>query len=171
MGRNRVHELNREHLAAQVADILAALRPAMFERIRAELSKWKPKPYYACVFGSAARGDGDASSDIDVLIVHPPFPGDPKPPKQQRVRDSLGHEWSEPVSVPAAEARRWPAQVDRLKDGIHAWTGNSAQLIDLSWSEWMIHKDDEGIFEEIQRDRIEVTPKTPSMTSRLLTES
>ncbi len=171
MGRNRVHELNREHLAAPVAELLAGMRPAMFDHIRGEIGKWRPKPYYACVFGSAARGDGDASSDIDVLLIHAPFPGDPKPPKQQRLRDSLAQMWSEPLSVSAAEARRWPAQVDRLRGRIRAWTGNTAQIVDLSWAEWLTHKDDEGVFEEIRRDGIDVTPKTPSVVSLIFPES
>jgi hypothetical protein len=170
MGRNRVHELNRDHLAAPVAEVLAGMRPAMFDRIRGELGKWRPKPHYACVFGSAARGDGDASSDIDVLLIHGPFPGDPKPPRQQRLRDSLARKWSEPMPVSAVEARRWPAQVDRLRARIHAWTGNAAQIVDLSWTEWLIHKDDEGVFEEIRRDAIDVTPKAP-WTSSLVSES
>jgi len=171
MGRNRVYELNRDHLAARVAELLAAMRPAMFDRIRTEIGKWRPKPCYACVFGSAARGDGDTSSDIDVLIVHAPFPGDPKPPKQSRLRDSLAQMWSEPLSVSANEARRWPNQVDRLKQKIRAWTGNTAQIIDLSWAEWLMHKDDDGVFEEIRRDGIDVTPKVPSVTSLIFAES
>ena len=171
IGRNRVYELNREHLAARVAELLAGMRPAMFDRIRAEMGKWRPKPCYASVFGSAARGDGDASSDIDVLIVHAPFPGDPKPPKHSRLRDSLAQMWSEPISVSAAEARRWPNQVDRLKQKIHAWTGNTAQIIDLSWAEWLTHKDDDGVFEEIRRDGIDVTPKAPPVASLIRSES
>jgi predicted nucleotidyltransferase len=171
MGRNRVHELNRQHLAAPVADILAGLRPKMFDQIRAELARWKPKAYYACVFGSAARGDGGTSSDIDLLVVHAPFPGDPKPQRRQRLRDSLAQKWAEPAPTSAAEARRWPAQVDRLKDSVHAWTGNSAQVVDLSWAEWMSHKDDDGIFAEIARDGVDVTPKAVTVNSLLFSDS
>jgi predicted nucleotidyltransferase len=160
MGRNRVHELNREHLAAPVADLLAGMRPELFGRIRAEVSKWRPKPYYACVFGSAARGDGDTNSDIDLLVVHAPFPGDPKPPKQNRIRDSLTQMLTEPPPVLASEAKRWPSQVERLRDKVRAWTGNPAQIVDLSWAEWVAHRGDPGLFEELRRDAIEVTPKS-----------
>ena len=76
MGRNRVHELNREHLAAPVAGLLAGLRLELWNRLRKTLGTWNPKPVYGCVFGSAARGDGDAESDIDLLLVHPPLPGE-----------------------------------------------------------------------------------------------
>jgi len=171
MGRNRVHELNREHLAAPVAVLLGGLRPLLFDRIRKELNKWRPKPYYACVFGSAARGDGDALSDIDLLVVHAPFPGDPKPPKQQRLRDSVAQMWSEPPPVSAVEVRRWPSQVDGLKESVRAWTGNSAQIVDLSWGEWLRVKNDEGVFAEIRRDGIDVTPKSQSVASLLFPEN
>jgi hypothetical protein len=109
-------------------------------------------------------------SDIDVLLVHPPFPGDPKPPKQKRLLDSFAQKWSEPLSASATEAKRWPGQVDRLRGRIRAWTGNSAQIVDLSWGEWLTHKDDKGVFEEIRRDGIDVTPRSASVMSMVLSE-
>lgn len=171
MGRNRVHELNREHLAAPIAERLAGLRPELFDRIRSALSKWKPKPYYACVFGSAARADGDVLSDIDLLVVHPPFPGDPRPPKQQRLRDSLAQMWTEPPPVSAADVRRWPRQVEVVREQIRSWTGNAAQIVDLSWAEWLGERNGDGIFAEIRSDGIDVTPKSQSVTSLLFSES
>ena len=48
---------------------------------------------------------------------------------------------------------------------------NTAQIVDLSWAEWLTHKDDEGVFEEIRRDGIDVTPKTPSVVSLIFPES
>jgi predicted nucleotidyltransferase len=160
MGRNRVHELNREHLAAPVAELLAKLRPELFGRIRAELNKWRPKPYYACVFGSAARGDGGTTSDIDLLLVHAPFPGDPKPPKQKRISDSLMQMFSTPPPVVSSEAKRWPSQIERLREKVRGWTGNPAQVVDLSWAEWVTHRDDPGLFDEMRHDAIEVTPRS-----------
>lgn len=160
MGRNRVHELNREHLAAPVAELLAKLRPELFGRIRAELSRWRPKPYYACVFGSAARADGGTTSDIDLLLVHAPFPGDPKPPKQKRISDSLVQMFSTPPPVVSSEAKRWPAQIERLREKVRTWTGNPAQVLDLSWAEWVAHRGDPGLFDEMRRDAIEVTPRS-----------
>lgn len=160
MGRNRVHELNRDHLAAPVAELLAKLRPELFGRIRAELSKWRPKPYYACVFGSAARADGGPTSDIDLLLVHAPFPGDPKPPKQKRISGSLMQMFSTPPPVVSSEAKRWPAQIERLREKVRGWTGNPVQVVDLSWAEWVTHRGDPGLFDEMRRDAIEVTPRS-----------
>jgi len=34
MGRNRVHELNREHLAAPAAELFAGLRLELWKRLR-----------------------------------------------------------------------------------------------------------------------------------------
>ncbi len=79
MGRNRVHELNREHVAAPIAEALAGLRLMLWQRFRNTLGSWNPKPVYGCVFGSAARGDGDAQSDIDLLLVRAPVAGETDP--------------------------------------------------------------------------------------------
>src|ERR1700677_2600020 len=65
MGRNRVHEINNDHVAAPIAKLLAGLRLELWKRMRDELDGWNPKPSFACVFGSAARGDGGPASDID----------------------------------------------------------------------------------------------------------
>ena len=56
MGRNQVHQLNREHVAAPAAELLAGLRLELWKRLRETLHGWRPRAVYACVFGSAARG-------------------------------------------------------------------------------------------------------------------
>src|SRR3954452_25299178 len=40
MGRNRVHELNRDHIAAHVAEGLAGLRLEFWRRLREDLATW-----------------------------------------------------------------------------------------------------------------------------------
>ncbi len=79
MGRNLVHELNRDHVAAPAAALLADLRLELWKRLRDTLSGWAEKPVHTAVFGSAARGDGGPDSDIDLLLVHQHFPGDETP--------------------------------------------------------------------------------------------
>ncbi|MDP9220629.1 MAG: hypothetical protein M3P23_08830 [Actinomycetota bacterium] len=119
MGRNQVHELNRDHVAAPIADLFAGLRLELWSRLRAELSAWPVPPLYACVFGSAARSDGDDRSDIDVLLVHPLLVGEANLEDSGRIN---------PVD--------WHEQVDRLRDLVQRWTGNPLQAIDLSVHEW-----------------------------------
>jgi predicted nucleotidyltransferase len=160
MGRNQVHELNREHIAAEVAVLLSDLRNRLWENFRTEFKGWKVKPLYAAVFGSAARGDGSEASDIDLLIVHPPFPGEQKPPRQtstikSQVSDALG------AFAVAAEidnaATQWELQVDSLRDAAERWTGNALQVVDLSFHEWRhpaaAHQ---PLLEEIDRDGVEL---------------
>jgi predicted nucleotidyltransferase len=138
MGRNQVHELNREHVAAEAAVIMANIRLRLWERFRIEIATWMVKPLYAAAFGSAARGDGDATSDIDLLLVHPPMRGERKPSTSKATASSTSR-------APDAFAGRnddagvtleWEEQLDRLRESVERWTGNPLQIIDLSLDEW-----------------------------------
>ena len=91
--------LNRDHLAAPAVELLANLHGELMARIRHEVGAWSPAPRLVGLFGSAARRDGDARSDIDVVVVSDEVSGD---------------------------------DVERLRDRIEAWTGNTAQIIALT---------------------------------------
>jgi hypothetical protein len=158
MGRNRVHELNREHLAAPAAELLGDLRLKLWKQLRRELRRWKVAPYHASVFGSAARGDGGDDSDIDILLVHPPFPGDPKLPRQATVLRKMAVAFSAPRSCSDVEASLWAKQIDQLRGRVRSWTGNHVQVVDVSFPEWIVRPSDEGIWAEIERDAIDLTP-------------
>lgn len=131
MGRNRVHELNREHVAAPVADILANLRLELWRRMCEEISTWDPAPLYACVFGSSAREDGDVDSDVDLLLVHPAL----------AIRD---------------ESERWSDQVDTLRLHVRAWSGSLLQAVERSAAEWSEQRKRGRLAEEIHRDAVEM---------------
>src|SRR5680860_170248 len=70
-GRAYLHTLNRDHLAAEAVESLASMRAELLERLRVELAGWDPAPVHASLFGSAARGDGGTSSDVDLFLVRP----------------------------------------------------------------------------------------------------
>ena len=106
IGRAFLHTLNREHLAAPAALVLAGLRSDLLERLRAAIAGWEVQPLSAALFGSAARGDGDSDSDIDVLVARP-------------------------VQVDE-EDQRWRVQLGRLAADVLAWTGNHASLIEVA---------------------------------------
>jgi predicted nucleotidyltransferase len=106
VGRAFLHTLNREHLAAPAVLVLAALRAELIERLRAGVAGWEIQPVSAAMFGSAARGDGDVDSDIDLLVVR-----------------------SADVDE---EDERWRTQLRSLADDVHAWTGNHAGLIEVA---------------------------------------
>ena len=59
-GNAYLHTFNREHLAAPAIELLAGIRTELERRLRAEIADWEIAPAHASVFGSAARGDGDA---------------------------------------------------------------------------------------------------------------
>jgi hypothetical protein len=160
MGHNRVHELNREHVAAPVAVLLAGLRGELWARFRKELGEWRLPPLYACVFGSAARADGDEASDIDLLVVHPPFPGEKAPARMalslvEPVADAAGTAVLPHIEQDAVTA--WEGQIDRLRNLVEAWTGNLLQVVDLSFFEWCNpsahHR---PLLAEVQRDGVEL---------------
>ena len=69
------------------------------------VARWATPPFHASLFGSAARGDGNAASDIDVLVVRP--------------KDI------------EAEDPRWRGQLDELADRVFSWTGNHAGMVEL----------------------------------------
>lgn len=75
---------------------------------------------------------------------------------------------SAPPPVIPSEAKRWPAQIERLRESVRAWTGNTAQIVDLSWAEWVTHRGDTGLFDELRRDAIDVTPRS-ALANALLT--
>lgn len=104
-GASFQYTLNRDHLAAPAVEVLAGMRTALWGRVGAALAEWDPAPAHVSVFGSAARGDGDVASDIDVLVVRP---------------DGLDPEDSS-----------WRVQVAQLAGNVEAWTGNHASIAEV----------------------------------------
>ncbi len=106
-GRYPIYLLNRDHVAVPHIEALTRVRQDVVDRIRSEVATWQVTPTHVGLFGSFARGTADSDSDIDVLVVRP-----------------------EPMD-PAAEDR-WLDQLAHLDGQIRSWTGNSAQLLDLT---------------------------------------
>src|SRR5712691_11434504 len=124
-----LYSLNREHLAGPLLEQLVDLRTALWARIRAHLAGWEIPAVHVSVFGSAARGDGGASSDIDLLVVEP--------------------------SKAVASPERWEEQIRALRDRIEAWTGNRAQVVELDRDELeRAARQGERLVDEIRRDGI-----------------
>ena len=129
VGPSVQYSLNHEHLAAAAVVELTTLRARLIRQITEAIGQWPQHPIHASIFGSAARGDGDLDSDVDLLIVH----GFDEPPP----------EWSE--------------QVDELGDRVHAWTGNFMQTYELSTTELAEHlRAGDPIVDEWLRDCLSV---------------
>lgn len=98
-GRTRAYALNRDHLLADAILQIASTKAELISRMAQTVSTWPATPRTVTLFGSAARGDMETSSDIDVLIVLP---------------DSA-------VDDP------WDEAVDTLSRNVSRWTGNDVR--------------------------------------------
>jgi predicted nucleotidyltransferase len=108
--------LNRDHVAADAIVALTRLRGVIIDRIKGALESWSPVPVHAGLFGSFARGEATADSDIDLLVI------------------------TEPKANPDMTAEA----VDGLAADIRKWTGNNVQIVDRNTDELaaMIGPDD-----------------------------
>lgn len=125
------HTLNRDHLAAPAVEIIAELRIKLLDRLVDHLSGWEIAPVHASMFGSAARGDGDTESDLDLLVVHP--------------------------SAIDSEGPVWDAQLAGLSELVFDSTGNRASIVDLAESELEeMLKLKQPIVDELRQDAIDL---------------
>jgi predicted nucleotidyltransferase len=85
---------------------------------------------HASAFGSAARGDGDVDSDIDLLVVRP-----------ARIAD---------------DDERWRSQISALAEGVRRWTGNDASIIELDERAVAQRPTDTNVIDEVRRDGIDL---------------
>lgn len=128
----KLYRLNRRHLAADAVQALASLRERLIDGIRFSLGEWAIPAHGAWLFGSAARGDGQVASDIDVLVVRPDAVGD--------------------------DDDTWLSQVAHLVDDVTAWTGNSCEVVEYSADEFEeLMASDEALAEALRRESIALT--------------
>jgi predicted nucleotidyltransferase len=97
--------LNRDHVAAPAVELLANLHGELLARIRGEVEGWVPSPRLVGLFGSAARRDGDASSDIDLLVVSDDGNVDDVDRLRQRIEAWAGNA-AQIITLTAADLRR-----------------------------------------------------------------
>lgn len=119
-GSTRSYRLNREHLAAPAILELASLRTILFTRLTAVLEGWSPRPMFAAVFGSAARGIMSPTSDIDLFLLHP-----------------------------GSDTSDWDALVDDLTDRAGRWTGNTVNPLILTRDEAQASSSTEPVVTDI----------------------
>lgn len=128
------YSANREHLAWPAVEILTRLRSTLIERLRAAVAEWQLQPISAALFGSLARGDGSAESDVDILLIRP---------------DDV-----------AEDADVWSEQVDALCDHVSTWTGNHCQPFQLDVARLAAHvAANDPLVDELRRDAVALTDK------------
>lgn len=136
-GNAYLYTLNREHLAAPALELLADVRGELERRVRAEVAEWGISPSHLSIFGSAARGDGDTRSDIDIFVVRP-------------------------ADVPEDDLR-WREQLELFSDHVHNWTGNHAAISEVSAADVRrLRRERPPVVDELRRDAITLVGPTPA---------
>jgi len=99
------------------------------------MTEWPAQPVAAWLFGSAARAEADAASDVDILVVHH---------DQQSVDEA------------------WQRQLDELAAQVHRWSGNVCEILVLTDSELeaAVHRGDR-LIDELRRDAIYLVGAQP----------
>lgn len=120
-----LYSINRDHVAYPAIEALTDLRGKLYARMAAEVETWAMHPISVAIFGSAARGDGDVNSDIDVLIVP---------------REDLHWDWrinpNEGSNIWEENYQEvWDSQLSEFSSSVRKWSGNSASLIQASPSQ------------------------------------
>lgn len=100
-----LYRLNRGHLLADAVLSAARARSTLLERLAAACLALRPAPIHASVFGSVARGEGGAESDVDLMLV------------MDADADLATDDWDE--------------QLRSLEDSVHLWTGNRLETVVL----------------------------------------
>lgn len=130
-GRAFMYILDRDHLLAPAVEQMAEARGELVHRLREAIGAWGVSAVHASLFGSAARGDGGLSSDIDLFIVRP-----------------AGID---------AEDQVWREQVDALAESVRRWTGNHAGIAEISESELpRLRRDRPPVVKEVSADGIDL---------------
>jgi len=128
-GSALLYALNPNHLAADAVMQLTHLRGIFFDGLRLEIGQWDIRPVHASLFGSTARGDSHADSDVDVLLIRP---------------DEV-----------AEDDPRWADQTALLSRNIMERTGNRAQLYDIDLAGLRDHiRADESLVADWRRDSL-----------------
>lgn len=120
------YTLNREHLGAGAIIELANQADTLRDRIAEQVSSWQHQPVFAAIFGSWARGEASAESDIDLFLVRP-----------REVRDG------------------WDDQVGALERSVGNWTGNDARALVMDEDQLQV-AEDEPVLADILREGVAV---------------
>jgi hypothetical protein len=103
------YRCNREHVLAAAVEALAGAVTRAEQRIGDEVARWNTSPHALVLFGSYARRDGGAESDLDLLLVRP---------------DDVDEDHA-----------AWRGQRHELARSAERCTGNRTQIVELSAAE------------------------------------
>ena len=106
-----LYSLNRRHVAADPIVSLVSMRTELFDRMHGAVESWAPQPAAMLLFGSFARGDATADSDIDMLLIRP---------------DSVDQ-----------DAPAWQKQIAQFEQDVADWSGSDCNAVEFSQSEFV----------------------------------
>jgi predicted nucleotidyltransferase len=107
IGRTVMVSLARHNAGGELIDRLAHVRSEVIQRLRSMAAALDPQSETILVFGSFARGEAEAGSDIDVLAVR----------------------------APTTDPDKWATALSAFADYAHSLTGNPVQILDYSLDE------------------------------------
>ena len=97
--------LREEHVASRAVLALAGARQTVLEQLGQTASALGPGPASLIVFGSLARGEARADSDIDVIVVRP--------------------------AEVAEEDEGWASAIEEWRRNARRLTGNAVEMIEV----------------------------------------
>jgi predicted nucleotidyltransferase len=109
LGNTNSYVLNRDHVIADPLQSIVHAATTIEDELRGMVAGFALQPVAVVLFGSYARRDGDAASDIDILLVR---------------ADDVD-----------AEDAAWVDQREALEDTLRGRSGNRVQYVELSASE------------------------------------
>lgn len=132
VGRSRGYQRNGAHIMADPIRDIVRSQARLRARIVEAIDEWAHPAAVVALFGSAARAAADSDSDVDLLILrHEPAP----------------HEASSPEV--------WEEQLGLLHSSILTWTGNHADVLSFTVTEWQQQIDaDAPLVGQVLRDGI-----------------
>jgi hypothetical protein len=101
--------VNRRHLAFPAIEVLYDAVEELGRRVRTEVGSWPMPPVSVVLFGSAARGEAEPSSDVDLLVVRP--------------------------SDVTVEDPAWADDVAHLAEMVRVWTGAPCEILEYDVAE------------------------------------
>lgn len=140
-GKAILYSLNRDHVAAGPIIALSELRSMLLSRITELVTLWECQPVAVALFGSAARGQGASSSDIDVLVIRP---------------DAIDQEHS-----------GWATQLMELAVGVRRWSGNACEVLEYAKQEFAaLVQSGDALVDNLRRDAIGLVGTSPKELTR-----